>query len=67
MQRSGKVLNKELICNDKKKIIPINNNFMNVADINKKEKKIKGERCTNPINPLYTVPSAQDPQPGWSR
>lgn len=41
--------------------------MLDVTDINNKQNKIKGERCTNPLNPVYTVPSTDEPGPGWTR
>ena len=68
MQRSGKIIEKQPIKQEQKKIIVRKDNFMlNVADINDKKNKIKGERCTNPLNPVYTVATANEPPPGWSR
>lgn len=66
MQRSGKIIEKEPVLENKKKLEAKKNNFMlDVSDINLKQKKIKGERCTNPLNPTYIVPSSNEP--GWTR
>lgn len=68
MQRSGKYPQKEPILENKPRIVPKTNNFlMDVADINHKQKKIKGDRCTDPLEPTYTIPTAEQPQPGWTR
>lgn len=59
MQRSDKYPQKEPIAEKKKPILQKNNNFMmDVTDINDKQNKIKGERCTNPLNPIYSMPSS---------
>ena len=54
LQRYGKVIEKQPISCKDKKLIPKTNNFMlDVTDINCKENKSK--RCTNPLDPKYTV------------